>query len=254
MRAAVGNLVLQLVLRDFRSRYKQTFFGGLWIVGRPLLELGVFTIVFGTFLRVPTGGVSYPVFAFIGIVLWGFFSGGLSRATRSITAHSDLVASAPIPTIAIPLAALLSTLIDTLLAAVVLGGFYLYGGGTITWSAVWLLPISLILAGLVCGAALLGAALHVFYRDVGHLVDLTLRVLLLLTPVAYSRDTVPPNYRALYDLNPLVALFEGARTALLKGTAPDLVSLLYPSGVALVVLVAGVIVFRRTAPLFAESV
>ena len=254
MRAAVGNLVLQLVLRDFRSRYKQTFFGGLWIVGRPLLELGVFTIVFGTILRVPTGGVPYPVFAFSGIVLWSFFSGGLSRATRSITAASNLVASAPIPAIAIPLAALVAALIDTLLSALVLGIFYLYGGGTITWSALWLLPIGLILALLVSGASLLGAALHVFYRDVGHLVDLALRVLLLLTPVAYARDTVPPKLRALYDLNPLVALFEGARTALLNRTAPDLVSLLYPVAVALLVLVAGVLVFRRTTPLFAESV
>lgn len=254
MRAAVGNLVLQLVLRDFRSRYKQTFFGALWIAGRPVLELGVFTLVFGTFLRVPTDGVPYPVFAFSGLVLWSFFSGGIGRVTRSVTAQGSLVASAPIPIIAIPLAALTSASLDTLLSAVVLAGFYVAGGGTVTWTALWLLPIVAMLAVLVIGIGLLGAALHVFYRDVGHLIDLVLRVLLLLTPVAYARSIVPPAYRWLYDANPLVALFEGARAALVSGTAPDPAALLYPLGVALVAAVAGLLVFRRTAPLFAETV
>lgn len=254
MRVDVGYLVLQLVLRDFRSRYKQTFFGALWIVGRPLLELGVFSLVFGTFLQVPTNGVPYAVFAFSGIVLWSFFSGGISRATRSVTAQGGLVASAPMPAIAIPLAALASASIDTLLAAVVLAGFYVAGGGTIAWAALWLFPIVGILALLVIGLGLLGAALHVFFRDVGQLVDVVLRVLLLLTPVAYARTLVPDGYRWLYDVNPLVVLFESARTALTHAAAPNPVSLLYPLAVALVTVLVGAVVFRRTAPLFAETV
>jgi lipopolysaccharide transport system permease protein len=254
MQADVGYLVLQLVLRDFRSRYKQTFLGPLWILGRPIVELGVFALVFGTFLRVPTGGVPYAVFAFSGIVLWTFFSGGIARITRSITAQGGLIANAPIPAIAIPLAALTSALIDTLLSAVILAVFYFAGGGTVTWTAWWLLPIALVLALLVSGVGLLGAAAHVFYRDVGSVIDLILRVLLLLTPVAYSRTIVPPGYHWLYDANPLVALFEGARAALVAGIAPDPVSLLYPLAVALAAVLAGTLVFRRTAPLFAETV
>jgi len=250
----VGNLVLQLVLRDFRSRYKQTFFGAIWIVGRPLLELGVFSLVFGTFLRVPTGGVAYPVFAFSGIVLWSFFSGAISRATRSVTAHGNLIASAPIPAIAIPLAALTSASIDTVLSAVILAGFYFAGGGTLTWAVWGLVPIVGILALFVTGLGLLGAALHVFYRDIGQLVDLVLRVLLLLTPVAYGRTIVPPAYRWLYDANPLVGLFESARSALLDATAPGLAALGYPFALAVVTALAGTLVFRRTAPLFAETV
>jgi lipopolysaccharide transport system permease protein len=254
MHPDVGYLVLQLVLRDFRSRYKQTFFGALWIAGRPLLELGVFALVFGKFLRVPTNGVPYAVFAFSGIVLWSFFSGGVSRITRSVTAQGNLVANTPIPTIAIPLAALVSELIDTLLSAGVLAVFYFAGGGTVTWTAGWLLPLALILALLVIGLGLLGAALHVFYRDVGHAIDLILRVLLLLTPVAYSRAVVPPAYHWLYNANPLVALFESARGALVQGTPPDPASLLYPLAVGLGAVLAGTVVFRRTAPLFAETV
>ena len=254
MRPDVGYLVLQLVLRDFRSRYKQTFFGVLWIAGRPLMELGVFTLVFGTFLRVPTAGVPYPVFAFIGIVLWGLFSGGISRATRSVTGQGDLLVATPIPAIAIPLAALASALIDTLLSAVILTGFYFAGGGTLTWAALWLIPIVAILGLFVIGAGLIGAAGHVFYRDIGHLVDLALRVLLLLTPVAYGRSIVPDAYRWLYDLNPLVGLFEGARAALLEGHGPAVATLLYPLTLGLVCLLGGLMVFRRTAPLFAETV
>ena len=106
----------------------------------------------------------------------------------------------------------------------------------------------------VTGLGLLGAALHVFYRDIGQLVDLVLRVLLLLTPVAYGRTIVPPAYRWLYDANPLVGLFESARSALLDATAPGLAALGYPLVLAVVTALAGTLVFRRTAPLFAETV
>jgi ABC-type polysaccharide/polyol phosphate export permease len=117
-----------------------------------------------------------------------------------------------------------------------------------------LLPIFLILLIMVTGVVLITSALNVFYRDVGHLVDLGVRVWLLLTPVAYARSAVPPQFQTLYNLNPLVSVFDFARAALLGNAPLYPATLWYPLGTAVVLLAVGAMVFRATEPYFAESV
>ena len=252
--ARFRDLLYQLFLRDLKSRYKQTYFGALWVFGRPLVELGVYVLVFGAFLRAPSDGVPYPLFAFSGVVLWSFVSGAISRGARSVQGEGGLVAHAPFPKATLPLAAIIGALIDSLLAATMLGLLLVVQHVVPSPSAWVLLPIVVILGIMVTGLVLIGSALNVFYRDVGHLVDLGVRVWLLLTPVAYARSAVPPRFLTLYNLNPLVSLFDLARAALL-GTGPvHFEAMWYPLGAGLVFLAVGVVVFRAAEPYFAESV
>lgn len=248
------DLLYQLILRDLKSRYKQTFFGALWVFGRPLVELGAYILVFGAFLHAPSDGVPYPLFAFSGVVLWSFVAGAISRGSRAVQSESGLVAHAPFPKATLPLAAIAGALIDSLLAAVMLA--LLMAVQHVTPSAsVWLLiPVLLILGILVAGIVLITSALNVFYRDVSQLVDVGVRVWLLLTPVAYAKSVVPAQFKALYDLNPLVGVFDLSRAALLGSGALDLSVLWYPLGVGIGLLLLGTWIFRMTEPYFAESV
>lgn len=248
------HLLYQLTLRDLKARYKQTIVGALWGFGRPLVELGVYAAVFGVVLKVPSGGIPYPLFAFSGVVLWTFVAGGLPRATRSITAHAALVSRTPFPKATIPLAALGAALIDALLAGLLLGAALLYYGAPVSLHALWIVPIGLVLLAIVTGLTLICSSLNVFFHDFGHLVDLGTRVWLLVTPVAYAASAVPERYRTLYDLNPLVGVFEGSRAALVGSRAPDIAALGYAAAVGAVLLVVGFLLFRRTEPFFAESV
>ena len=248
------DLLTQLILRDLKSRYKQTFFGALWVFGRPLVELGVYVLVFGAFLRAPSDGVPYPLFAFSGVVLWSFVSGAISRGARSVQGESGLVAHAPFPKATLPIAAIIGALIDSLLAASMLVLLLVVQRVAPSPDAWVLLPILAILGIMVTGIVLLTSALNVFYRDVGHLVDVAMRVWLLLTPVAYARSVVPAQFRTFHNLNPLVALFDMARAALLGTGAMHPSTLWYPTAVGLVLLAIGVLVFRVTEPYFAESV
>lgn len=252
--ARFRDLLTQLILRDLKSRYKQTFFGALWVFGRPLVELGVYVLVFGAFLRAPSDGVPYPLFAFSGVVLWSFISGAISRGARSVQGEGGLVAHAPFPKATLPIAAIIGAFIDSLLAAVMLILLLVIQHVTPSANAWLLLPIILVLGILVTGIVLITSALNVFYRDVGHLVDVAMRVWLLLTPVAYARSVVPPQFRTLYNLNPLVDLFDLARAALLGTGALHPAAMLYPLAVGLVLLGIGALVFRATEPYFAESV
>ena len=248
------DLLTQLIVRDLKSRYKQTFFGALWVFGRPLVELGVYVLVFGAFLRAPSDGIPYPLFAFSGVVLWSFISGAISRGARSIQGASGLVSHAPFPKATLPFAAIIGAFIDSLFAAVPLGLLMAFQGVVPSPNTWLLLPIFLILLIMVTGIVLITSALNVFYRDVGHLVDLGVRVWLLLTPVAYARSVVPPQFQTLYNLNPLVSVFDFARAALLGNAPLYPATLWYPLGTAVVLLAAGVMIFRATEPYFAESV
>lgn len=248
------DLLTQLILRDLKSRYKQTFFGALWVFGRPLVELGVYVLVFGAFLRAPSDGVPYPLFAFSGVVLWSFVSGAVSRGARAVQSESVLVAHAPFPKATLPLAAIAGAMIDSALAAVMLGGLMVVQHVTPAPEAWLLLPVLFILMAIVTGLSLIGSALNVFYRDVGHLVDMGMRVWLLLTPVAYASSVVPARFKTLYDLNPLVSVFNFSRAALLGSGDLHPLSLWYPMTVGVVLFAVGVWVFRVTEPYFAESV
>jgi len=244
----------ELFMRDLKARYKQTFLGGLWSLGSPLVELGVYSVVFGAVLQAPSDGAPYPLFAYVGVVMWTFVSGGLTRGTASITSNAGLVSSVPFPKAAAPLAAVSSALFDTLLSAIFLGLALLYYQAPLTLQIVWLLPIGLLLVTFVTGLALLLSALNVFYRDIHHVVGLGVRLWLFVTPVVYASSAVPERWRALYQLNPLVGLFESTRLVLVQGRAPDWGGLAYPTLLAITVLAVATALFRRTEPYFAETV
>ena len=248
------DLLYQLILRDLKSRYKQTFFGALWVFGRPLVELGAYILVFGAFLHAPSDGVPYPLFAFSGVVLWSFISGSLSRGARAVMGERGLVANAPFPKATLPLAAIAGALIDSLLAAVMLALLMLVQRVTPSPDVWLLIPVLVIIGVLVTGIVLIAAALNVFYRDIGQLVDVGVRVWLLLTPVAYAKSVVPAQFKPLYALNPLVGLFDFSRAALLGTGTLDFSALWYPGAAGVVLLAAGTWVFRAAEPYFAESV
>ncbi|MGE0159740.1 MAG: ABC transporter permease [Gemmatimonadales bacterium] len=252
--ARLGYLWWQLLLRDLKARYKQTVLGGIWSLGQPVMELLVYAVVFGAVLRAPSDDAPYPLFAYVGVVLWTFVAGALTRSTSSITGHAGLVSSAPFPKAAIPLAAVGAALADTMLSTILLIAALVYYQAPLTPQVAWLVPIGAILLAFVTGLALISSALNVFYRDIHHLVGLGVRLWLFLTPVVYAASAVPDRYRAVYALNPLVGVFEAVRAVLIRGEAPDPSLLVFPAAAAAAAAVGGVLLFQRTEPFFAETV
>jgi len=244
----------QLFLRDLRARYKQTALGFLWGLGRPLLELAVFVVVFGQVLQAPSDDAPYPLFVYTGIVMWTFVAGALPRATESLVNHAGLVANLPFPRATVPLAATAAALFDALVAGSLLVVAMAYYRAPVTWFALWLIPLTIILVSLVTAIALTLAALNVFYRDVRHVIELGVRVLFFATPVVYASSAVPPSLAKWYRLNPFVGVFEAVRDVFIGARPPDLASLTYPSVLAAALLILAVSVFRKAEPFFAESV
>ncbi len=247
-------LLLFLVWRDIKVRYKQTVLGAAWAIIQPVLTMVVFTLFFGGLPGIAPGQVPYPLFSFAALVPWSFFANGLSQSSNSLVGSANLIKKVYFPRLVVPLAAVLSGVIDFALAFVVLLGLMLAYGYAPTLNVIWL-PLFLLLALVTAlGVGLWLSALNVEFRDVRYVVPFLIQIWQFASPIAYPSSIVPERWRALYGLNPMVGVVEGFRWALL-GTSdgPGLMGVVSALA-ALAILASGAFYFRRMERNFADVV
>jgi lipopolysaccharide transport system permease protein len=240
-------------LRDLKVRYKQAAFGAAWAVLQPLVGVVVFTLVFRRLAKVPSDGIPYPVFAFLGLAVWAYVSSGVTKAAQSLVSNSALVTKVYFPRLLAPLASVLPGLLDLALSLLVLGLLMLVYGIAPTW-AILTLPLWLLaLVATTLSVGLWLAALNVQYRDVNHAVTLLVQLWLFVSPVAYPSSLVPEAWGRLYALNPVVGLLDGFRWAVLGAPWPD-ISPFLSLAVTAALLVGGVLYFQRVERRFADVI
>lgn len=246
-------LLYFLVWRDIKVRYKQTALGAIWIVLQPLASMVVFTLLFGVLLKVPSGGIPYPVFAYAALLPWNYFAASLNRSSTSVVGSAHLITKVYFPRLIIPLAGVLSGLVDFGVSFLALIGLLAYFGVAPTLAVIFL-PAFLLLAMLTAlGFGLWLSALNVRFRDVNVLIPFLIQIWMYLTPVIYGADLIPQRFRFLLALNPMTAVVEGFRWALLGAGAPEPI-LAISCLIALVVLAGGILFFRRTERTFADVI
>jgi lipopolysaccharide transport system permease protein len=247
-------LLYFLAWRDVKVRYKQTVIGVAWVILQPFLTMVVFSILFGRLLNVETDGDPYPVFAFVALLPWTFFSGALSRSGISLVSDANLISKIYFPRLILPIAAVLSMLVDFSISFIILLGLLVYYG-IVPGAAIFTLPLLLLLAFLTAlGFGLWLSALNVKYRDVGYVIPFMLQVWLFLTPVAYPSSIIPEHWRFLYSLNPMAGVVEGFRWALLGQQSLPVISVILSTLVVVVVFIGGLFYFRRMEYEFADVV
>ena len=247
-------LLYFLVWRDIKVRYKQTALGAAWAIIQPFFIMVVFSLFFGKLAKVPSDGIPYPIFSFAALVPWTFFVNGLTQSSNSLVGSANLITKVYFPRLTIPIAAVLSGIVDFLLAFVVLLAMMLYYGTMPTVNVLWL-PLFVLLALIASlGVGLWLSALNVEYRDVRYVVPFITQFWLFVTPIAYPSSLLAEPWRTLYGLNPMVGVVEGFRWALLgTKTAPGPM-IAVSSTAALVILVSGAFYFRRMEKTFADIV
>jgi lipopolysaccharide transport system permease protein len=248
------DLLYTLTLHRISIRYKQSVLGYFWAVLHPVLLLLLYTIIFSHLVTVPTHGVPYAIFAFSALLPWTYFSNGLSGATIGLPAHANLMSKVYFPREILPLSYVLAALLDFLIASVVLVVLMFYYGVRLTASALWVIPAMLTLTVLLTGLALFTSALQARFRDVGVALPLLLQVWMFATPVVYSRASVPQSLRPWYDLNPLVAIMETFRSALLHGALPDSILLAECFVVSLLIAVVSYAWFKHIETTLADVI
>ncbi len=235
-------------------RYKQTVLGAAWAIIQPFFTMVVFSVFFGRLARIPSDGIPYPIFSYTALVPWTFFAHGLSQASNSLVGGANLIKKVYFPRLAMPVATVLSGVVDFLLAFIVLLGMMLAYGIVPTVNALWL-PLFLLLALVTSlGTGLWLSAMNVQFRDVRYTVPFITQFWLFATPIAYPSSLLSEPWRTLYGINPMAGVVEGFRWALLAtDTAPGPI-IIVSSLTALTLLVSGAFYFRRMEKTFADVV
>ncbi len=246
-------LLYFLMWRDIKVRYKQTVLGAAWAVIQPLVTMIVFTFFFGKLARVPTEGVPAPIFYYTGLLLWTFFSNGVTSGAISLVGNSNLITKVYFPRLIIPSAAIGAGLLDFGIAAVLLVPLLVYYGFPVTASYLMILPLILLTTLLSLGVGVWFSALNVRYRDVRYALPFLIQVWMFVSPIIYPSSLVPEEWRWVLTLNPLTGVVESFRAALF-GSAIPWHSLGYSSGFAIAMLVYASYTFRRMERSFAEFI
>jgi lipopolysaccharide transport system permease protein len=251
-------LLYFLVWRELIVRYKQTALGVLWIILRPTLSMVIFSLLFGGLLGVPSGDVPYPIFAYAALLPWNYFASSLTRSSTSVVGSAHLITKVYFPRLIIPMAAVLSGLVDLAISFLVLVGLMIYYGIAPTAAVAWLPGFTLLATLTALAFGLWLSALNVRFRDVRYVIPFLAQVWLYLTPVIYGSSLVPERFRFLLGLNPMTGVVEGFRWALLghhlTSAQPPGVLFALSIGITLLVLAGGLVFFRRTERTFADII
>ena len=247
------DLLYFLTWREISIRYKQTVLGFAWAIIQPLMTMVVFTVFLGRLAKVPSDGVPYPVFSYLGLLPWTYFANAVSRSGGSLVSNANLLSKVYFPRVLIPLSGTLSALVDFAIAFVILIFLMLFYHVPITPSLLLVIPLTVVTAVAATGVGMWLAALNVQYRDVQHAVPFLIQVWMFATPVVYPASVVPEKWRLLFAVNPMTGIIEAYRAAALNRPQPWS-ALGVSLAVTVLVLAIGAWQFRRMERTFADVV
>lgn len=249
--AHLRDLLRELIVRDMKLRYRGSALGVAWTLLNPLAELLVLLFIFDVVL--PLNIKNYGPFLFTGLLVYGWFQTSLTFATGAIVHNRELIRRPGVPSSILPIATVASTLVHFLLSLPILFVLLMIDRIQIT-SAVLMLPVLIAIQfAFTLSLAYPLATVHVWFRDTQYMLKVALQLLFYLTPVFYEVRTIPPRYRLLYSVNPMVPILEAYRDVLLRGRFPAPVPLVIVSVISAGLLMGGVTVFRRTSHRFSDE-
>jgi len=209
-----------LTLRDIKVRYKQTFLGILWIILQPLISMVIFTIVFGNFANVPSDNIPYPIFVFIGLLFWQFFSATLNSTSNSLVSNENIIKKVYFPRIMVPISSTFAHIIDLVPTLLILVGLLAYYKVAPTAQIIFLMPILLFLILITSlGAGMFLAPINAKYRDVRYILPFFIQLGFFVTPVIYPTSLFGGSSRILRIINPVAETIEVSRSSFF-GTRP----------------------------------
>jgi lipopolysaccharide transport system permease protein len=242
-----------LVWRDIKVLYAQTILGFSWAIIHPLVQLVIFSIVFGKVAKVGTEGVPYVVFSSVAIIPWTYMSQAMTRSSESLVTGQHMLGKIYFPRVIFPLTPILAKLVDFGISIIIIVFIMVYYRVWPTWQLLLFPSFLLLLMMVAAGVGFWLSAMAIRFRDVRHAMPFLIHMLMYSAPIVYSAATLPDKYRLIYSMNPIVAVIEGFRSCLLG--VPFNWSFIYPGAiVGLLLFVGGVFYFKRMEGVFVDVI
>jgi lipopolysaccharide transport system permease protein len=245
-----------LAWRDISVRYKQTVIGAAWALIRPFLTMVVFTVVFGKLANLPSDGMApYALMVFAGMLPWSFFATALADASNSLIGNANLISKVYFPRLIVPVAAVMVAFVDFVIGFAILVALMIWYQFMPGWQILLLPAFTAIAFMASLGVGLWITALNVKYRDFRYVIPFIVQLGLYVSPVGFSSNIIPEQWRLIYSLNPMVGVIDGFRWCLLSGES----QLYWPGlwlglGVTGFFLWLGIRQFRKMERTFADLI
>lgn len=242
-----------LIWRDIKALYAQTILGFSWAILNPLIQIVIFSVIFGKVAKVPTDGIPYVLFSAVAIIPWTYMSDAMVKSSASLVTGQAMLGKIYFPRLLFPITPVLAKLVDFSISLILLFAIILFYKVPLSWNLLYL-PVFILLMILIPAAiGLWLSALAIRYRDVKFAMPFVLRMLIYTAPILYSASTIPDNYRLIYSLNPLVGVIEGFRSCLL-GTPMQIEYIIPGVIVAIVMLITGALYFKKMESIFVDVI
>lgn len=245
-------MIFSLIRRDLRGRYKGSVLGFFWTFLNPLLQLVVYTIVFSILFK--SNIEQFYIFLFVGLVPWLFFSTTLTGGATSVVSQESLIKKIYFPRLVLPISFVTSAFVNMLLTFIVIFAVLVLSGFGINFRIIWVLPIIMIVEYIFSlGVAMITSALTVYFRDLEYILGIISMSWMYLTPIMYSIEIIPEQFRTLVYLNPMTSIILSYKDILYYKRMVDLKTLGLAFFVGFVALVIGFILFNKLQKRFVEE-
>lgn len=242
-----------LVWRDIKVMYAQTIMGFSWAILQPLIQIAIFTIIFGKVAKVPTEGIPYVLFSSVAIIPWTYMSQAMTFSSQSLVQGQSMLGKIYFPRLIFPIAPVLARLVDFGISIVIILCLAIYYHVQPTWNLLLFPIFILLMVSASAGVGMWLAAMAIRFRDVKHAMGFLIRMLMYSAPIVYSASSIPETYRIVYSFNPIVGVIEGIRACLLGTVVPW--EYIWPGIVtAVVILVSGAFYFKRMERVFVDVI
>ncbi len=245
-------MIISLVKRDLKGRYKGSAMGFLWTMINPLLQLAVYTFVFSVIM--PSGVERFYLFLFVALVPWLFFSTCLSTGTTVIFAQQEMVKKIYFPRQILPISFTISQFVNMLLSFVVIFIVLIFSGIKFNFKALACLPIIMLIQFILClGITFVVSALTVYLRDLEYILSIISMAWMYLTPILYPIENVPEAYRGICYINPMTSIIVAYRDILYSSKVPEMGTLVIAVFMGILLLAIGLVSFEHLQRHFAEE-
>ena len=247
------DLFFFLVRRDIKVLYAQTVLGFSWAIIQPLVQIIIFTVIFGKIAKLDTEGIPYILFSSVALIPWTYISQSMTQSSQSLVQGQNMLGKVYFPRLIFPMTPVLAKLIDFGISILIILAIAIYYRVLPTWNLLYFPLFVLLMMSISGGVGMWLSAMAIRFRDVRHAMSFVIRMLMYTAPIVYSASAIPENYRIIYSLNPIVAVIEGYRACLLGTPMPW--SYIWPGVItAVILLISGAFYFKRMERVFVDVI
>ncbi len=242
-----------LVWRNIKVLYAQTIMGFSWAIVQPVVQILIFSVIFGKVAKLDTDGIPYVLFSTVAIIPWTYISQAINQSSQSLISGQNMLGKVYFPRLLYPFTSILSKMVDFAISMVVAIIVCCYYRVPPTWNLIFFPLFIVIMMFTACGTGLWLSAMAIRFRDVKHAMPFVIRMAMYTAPIVYSASSIPDKYRFIYSINPIVSVIEGFRSCLL-GTSLSW-GFIWPGIItSMALFISGVFYFRRLERIFVDVI